>query len=149
VLKVDALPGPPGPEQAPVLSIFGGKITTYRKLAEHALRDLAPYFPGLGPAWTASATLPGGDLPRRDRTGWNDELCRRYPKISKSGNADLNNSISERAASSRPFFCSFSIQDHQDSAAWIMEASQCLGLDLLASAGADEAVAPVPARAAG
>ena len=37
VLKVDALDGAPGPERAPVLSIFGGKITTYRKLAEHVL----------------------------------------------------------------------------------------------------------------
>ena len=38
VLKVDALDGPPDGGRAPVLSIFGGKITTYRKLAEHALR---------------------------------------------------------------------------------------------------------------
>jgi glycerol-3-phosphate dehydrogenase len=81
VLKVDALPGTPGPEQAPVLSIFGGKITTYRKLAEHALRDLAPYCPGLGPGWTATATLPGGDLPHGDRAAWFDELRRRYPKL--------------------------------------------------------------------
>ena len=46
VLKVDALDGATGADRAPVLSIFGGKITTYRKLAEHALRELAPYFPG-------------------------------------------------------------------------------------------------------
>ena len=49
VLKVDALEGAPGPDRAPVLSIFGGKITTYRKLAEHALSELAPYFPNLKP----------------------------------------------------------------------------------------------------
>ena len=43
---------------APLLSIFGGKITTYRKLAEHALEKLgAP-----GKSWTASASLPGGDM---------------------------------------------------------------------------------------
>ena len=40
---------------APVLSVFGGKITTYRRLAEHALEKLAPYFPALKPAWTRSA----------------------------------------------------------------------------------------------
>jgi D-erythritol 1-phosphate dehydrogenase len=52
-----------GPDIAPVLSIFGGKITTYRKLAEHALQRLAPWFPLSSPAWTAGARLPGGDIP--------------------------------------------------------------------------------------
>jgi glycerol-3-phosphate dehydrogenase len=47
---------------APVLSVFGGKITTYRKLAEHALAKLVPWFPGSKAAWTANASLPGGDL---------------------------------------------------------------------------------------
>ncbi len=81
VLKVDALPGEPGPDHAPVLSIFGGKITTYRKLAEAALADLAPYFPDLKPAWTRDAPLPGGDLPRGDRNAWFAELCRLYPAL--------------------------------------------------------------------
>ncbi len=81
VLKVDALAGPPGPDRAPVLSIFGGKITTYRKLAEQGLADLAPYFPGMKPAWTRTAPLPGGDLPNGDRTAWFAELCRRYPRL--------------------------------------------------------------------
>ncbi|WP_394729188.1 glycerol-3-phosphate dehydrogenase [Altererythrobacter sp. GH1-8] len=43
----------------PILSIFGGKITTYRKLAEHALEKLGL---GSGESWTASADLPGGDI---------------------------------------------------------------------------------------
>lgn len=47
---------------APVLSVFGGKITTYRRLAEHALEKLEPYLPQLAPSWTASAPLPGGDF---------------------------------------------------------------------------------------
>ena len=51
---------------APVLSVFGGKITTYRKLAEHALEKLAPWLPGAGPSWTAAAALPGGDVPGAD-----------------------------------------------------------------------------------
>jgi D-erythritol 1-phosphate dehydrogenase len=51
------------PEIPPALSIFGGKITTYRKLAEHALQRLMPWFPRLAPAWTAGARLPGGDIP--------------------------------------------------------------------------------------
>ncbi|QOR38659.1 glycerol-3-phosphate dehydrogenase [Billgrantia diversa] len=47
---------------APLLSVFGGKITTYRKLAEAALKLLTPSLPGMGPSWTADATLPGGDI---------------------------------------------------------------------------------------
>src|SRR5204862_1386464 len=45
---------------APALSIFGGKLTTYRRLAEHALERLTPFLPGLPPPWTAQAPLPGG-----------------------------------------------------------------------------------------
>jgi glycerol-3-phosphate dehydrogenase len=46
---------------APLLSVFGGKITTYRRLAEHALEKLKAHLP-MKPAWTADAHLPGGDL---------------------------------------------------------------------------------------
>ena len=61
VLNVDA-----PPDGAPLLSIYGGKITTYRRLAEHALEKLQPHL-GLSPAsWTASAPLPGGDMPDAD-----------------------------------------------------------------------------------
>ena len=49
-------------EHPPILSVFGGKLTTYRKLAEHALTLLKPYFPTMGPAWTAKLPLPGGDM---------------------------------------------------------------------------------------
>jgi glycerol-3-phosphate dehydrogenase len=48
---------------APVLSVFGGKITTYRRLAEHALERLGRFMPGAGSTWTEAAPLPGGDLP--------------------------------------------------------------------------------------
>ena len=46
---------------APLLSVFGGKLTTYRKLAEAALEQLAPFLPPMGPAWTASSRLPGAE----------------------------------------------------------------------------------------
>jgi glycerol-3-phosphate dehydrogenase len=46
----------------PLLSVFGGKITTYRRLAEHALDDLRPYYPRMGPVWTAGAALADGEL---------------------------------------------------------------------------------------
>jgi glycerol-3-phosphate dehydrogenase len=48
--------------KAPLLSIFGGKITTYRKLALSAMVKLTPYFDNLGEAWTHSKPLPGGNL---------------------------------------------------------------------------------------
>lgn len=46
---------------APALSIFGGKITTARRLAEHALDDLAPFLPPHGASWTAEGVFPGGE----------------------------------------------------------------------------------------
>jgi glycerol-3-phosphate dehydrogenase len=48
--------------EAPVLTVYGGKITTYRRLAEAALAQLAHFFTLRGP-WTAHAPLPGGDFP--------------------------------------------------------------------------------------
>ena len=42
----------------PCLSVFGGKLTTYRRLAEAALARLSQHLPGMGPPWTANAVLP-------------------------------------------------------------------------------------------
>jgi glycerol-3-phosphate dehydrogenase len=56
-LEVDAPNG-----TAPMLSVFGGKITTYRRLAEHALEDLRKFYPRMGGAWTAGKPLPDGEL---------------------------------------------------------------------------------------
>jgi len=50
-----------GGEEAPLLSVFGGKLTTYRKLAESAMAQLLPFFTQMRPSWTATATLPGGE----------------------------------------------------------------------------------------
>ena len=55
-LEVDGGPA------APLLSVFGGKITTYRRLAEHALKDLAPYYPHMGAPWTDGRALADGEL---------------------------------------------------------------------------------------
>lgn len=52
--------------QAPILSVYGGKITTFRRLAEHALSDLSKVMPIPGRPWTADAPLPGGDIPAGD-----------------------------------------------------------------------------------
>ncbi len=49
--------------EAPLLTVYGGKITTYRRLAEDALQMLRQLFFDADPAWTARAPLPGGDFP--------------------------------------------------------------------------------------
>jgi D-erythritol 1-phosphate dehydrogenase len=66
-------------DAAPMLSIFGGKITTYRKLAEHALEKLAPFFPQMKGEWTRDAPMPGGDLPDGDFDKFLAKLQRRAP----------------------------------------------------------------------
>lgn len=48
--------------QAPLLSIYGGKITTFRKLAEMATNEICNFFPNAGPAWTKNTRFPGGDF---------------------------------------------------------------------------------------
>ena len=78
VLDLDA-----GEGRAPMLSVYGGKITTYRKLAEHALRDLAPLLGSQAAAWTAGAALPGGDMPDADFGRFLSGLQVRYPDVSR------------------------------------------------------------------
>lgn len=70
--------------EPPLLSVFGGKITTYRKLAEHALRKLEPYFPGMGKDWTSEAALPGGKLPNADFDSFLRGIKQRYPWLQAS-----------------------------------------------------------------
>jgi glycerol-3-phosphate dehydrogenase len=79
VFDLDASTG-----QAPLLSIFGGKLTTYRKLAEHALSKLLPVMELSTTSWTRTATLPGGDIPRGDLEGFTAEQLRCHPYVSRS-----------------------------------------------------------------
>ncbi len=72
-LRVDDAAG-----AAPVLSIYGGKVTTYRRLAEHAMQKLAPYFRGMRPDWTANEPLLGGDFRGASREQARDMLFERY-----------------------------------------------------------------------
>jgi len=65
---------------APLLSVFGGKITTYRELAVEAIRRLAPFLPVLdGADWTGAANLPGGNFGRFDAPALARSLARRHP----------------------------------------------------------------------
>lgn len=69
--------------KAPLLSVFGGKLTTYRKLAEHALEKLVSYYPGIGNAWTKSGVLPGGDM-GTDRDSYAKTLQARHPWLPEA-----------------------------------------------------------------
>jgi glycerol-3-phosphate dehydrogenase len=97
----------------PILSVFGGKITTYRRLAEAAMARLAPFFSGLPGPWTARATLPGGNFPWDDIDALCADLCGRSPALSPAtarrlvlaygtdapnvlGGADLGAGLTER-----------------------------------------------------
>ena len=73
---LDGAPGEPV-----LLSVYGGKITTYRKLAEHALEKLRPWFPRMGPAWSGTKPLPGGDIEGADYERFLAQLLARYPGL--------------------------------------------------------------------
>ena len=68
-------------QHAPLLSIYGGKLTTYRKLAESAMHQLKPFFHKLKPNWTAKALLPGGEN-FFDETRLLEELRQRISEVS-------------------------------------------------------------------
>jgi glycerol-3-phosphate dehydrogenase len=70
---------------APLLSIFGGKITTYRRLAEQALAKLAPYLPAKAHRmrnWSSGEALPGGDFPVQGYEALCLEVAGRYPWLA-------------------------------------------------------------------
>jgi len=73
VLRLDG-----GPGEAPLLSVFGGKLTTFRRLAEEALAKLGPTFPAMGGPWTAGATLPGGAIDPAGLDRWRAAIAARF-----------------------------------------------------------------------
>jgi len=76
VLKVDAAGG------APVLNIFGGKITTFRKLAGHAMDKIEQHLTTTSGPWTHNAPLPGGDFPVDGQMARVAHLKHRYPFLT-------------------------------------------------------------------
>ncbi|MFA6313026.1 MAG: glycerol-3-phosphate dehydrogenase [Sterolibacterium sp.] len=64
---------------APLLSVFGGKLTTFRRLAEEAVDRLQPLLGQRIAPWTAAAVLPGGDLPHGSLVDYQAQLTARYP----------------------------------------------------------------------
>ncbi len=76
VLKIDRAGG------APVLNVFGGKITTYRRLAESAMDKLSEFLPDLPGKWTAGVPLPGGDFGVAEKSTLTRELKADYPFLT-------------------------------------------------------------------
>jgi glycerol-3-phosphate dehydrogenase len=100
--------------EPPMLSVFGGKITTYRKLAEHALDKLTPFFPGMKGPWTAGAALPGGDMPdadferflaglRKARPWLPEALAHHYARLYGTRSTNVIGGAADMAALGRHF----------------------------------------------
>lgn len=82
---------------APLLSVFGGKITTHRKLAEDVMRQLSDHI-SMGPKWTARVPLPGGDFPVGRHQQQQDSLTQAHPYVTPSHAARLVRQYGRRAA---------------------------------------------------
>ncbi|SMC82833.1 glycerol-3-phosphate dehydrogenase [Primorskyibacter flagellatus] len=63
----------------PLLNIFGGKITTFRELAERGLHKIQKFFPRMGADWTEDAPLPGGDMDAADYGEFRNRMKQDYP----------------------------------------------------------------------
>jgi len=83
-------------EPAPLLSVFGGKITTYRRLAEDALHILREALGVRGGPWTAAAKLPGGELPEGSFAVFLRTVERRYPWLPARMRARLAHAYGTR-----------------------------------------------------
>jgi glycerol-3-phosphate dehydrogenase len=93
VLSLDAPEG-----QAAALSVYGGKITTYRRLAEAALKKLRPHLPAAAkPSWTGKTPLPGGDFPRNGFAVLVGEILERHPFLTPAHAHRLARSYGTRA----------------------------------------------------
>ncbi len=104
VLKLDT-----GKNEAPLLSLYGGKITTYRKLAESVLAELDQFLPNMGDEWTEKSVLPGGDFDPNDFDFSVRELLSRCPVLSREQATRLF-----RAYGTRAYAMTDSIQEPKD-----------------------------------
>ncbi|PLL14585.1 glycerol-3-phosphate dehydrogenase [Tabrizicola sp. TH137] len=69
---------------APLMNVFGGKITTYRELAERGMHRLRSVFPQMGGDWTAQEPLPGGEMPGADYETFANALREDYPWMPRA-----------------------------------------------------------------
>jgi glycerol-3-phosphate dehydrogenase len=105
---------------APLLTVFGGKITTYRRLAESALQMLSPFF-GMGGAWTARDPLPGGDIPWDGVDAFIAKARERWPFLTAAHAKRLVHAYGTR------------IDNILGSATSLADLGECFGTDLTAA----------------
>jgi glycerol-3-phosphate dehydrogenase len=86
------------PDRAPCLNVIGGKITTFRRLAEEALAKLAPHVPNMKTPWTSTAPLPGGNFGHQGVEGFRLGLAHQYQEISTHTLARLVRTYGTRAS---------------------------------------------------
>lgn len=79
VLKLEGRDG-----EAPLLNVFGGKLTTYRRLGEHALEKIGEAIGVKGAPWTAKSSLPGGDFPAQAYEAEVGKFRSRYPFLAEA-----------------------------------------------------------------
>jgi glycerol-3-phosphate dehydrogenase len=91
-LKLDEAGG------APLLNVFGGKITTYRRLAEGAVGKIGRFFPGLPGPWTKGVPLPGGNFPVDGVARLVADLRQRHPFLPEAGALRLVRAYGTEAA---------------------------------------------------
>ena len=78
------LKGDGGKDAAPIVNVFGGKITTYRRLSESMLEKIESYLGRRGPSWTANAALPGGDFAVTGFAAEVDALRKDFPFLDRT-----------------------------------------------------------------
>jgi glycerol-3-phosphate dehydrogenase len=84
------------PHEAPLLTVYGGKITTHRKLAEAAMAKIGHFFPTL-PRWTEGSSLPGGDFPHDEFYALVGEMIGRWPFLGETHARRLARAYGTRA----------------------------------------------------
>ncbi len=111
---------PGGADQPPLLSVFGGKITTYRKLAEAVLSTLSECLPPMGSPWTADKPLPGGEFPVKGFDAMLENALAAFPFLSSSTLRRLLQSYGTR------------IDELLADASSVDDLGECFGADLYA-----------------
>ena len=82
--------------KAPMLSIFGGKITTYRKLSEAAVATLEPFFPNMAKPWTKDAPLPGAEFGESSFAEWQQAMAEKYDWLDAKQLERMSNAYGSR-----------------------------------------------------
>jgi glycerol-3-phosphate dehydrogenase len=115
VLQLDS-----GFRRAALLTLYGGKLTTYRDVSEKAVDMIASFFTP-GPAWTRGAILPGGDLGTRTLQQFSQDVLNRWPFLTEPYAERLSDAYGSR------------VERILGNARQIEDLGQCFGADLTAA----------------